>query len=422
MNGRMVSISQQGDREQYRATRSGISQTGSSLLSLLVTIGVCLMIFGQELIGGSSRFLLENDTTFTRNNNEYPAQYYYINQRPNNNVSAVVQQCTEDQRRKIAKQLIIQDDTEFMKTDKKGYGRLPHMFKCPQTEWIESFYEQQQQQQQQDGGLDTFPFLGISVGCNKGDDAIRTARMGMFSTDFDVTIWNNQFNWYRGGPCQQVSSSAQQMRLLSEKTSRRSGEMHCIEPMPSTFKEIKRASDALELESKGFIVSHAAIASARGTVIFPNAMAGREDLGISANNCAADSCEDVQAYSLEQYVQEFVKSTGPVHILQIDVEGWDFDVLFGASSVLDRTHYLEFEYHSVGNWGGLHLPDAIKLLDGKGFTCYWAGQNQLWRITGCYFEVYNHFHGWSNVACVHRSQGELAEIMEQTFLTTLEAW
>jgi FkbM family methyltransferase len=393
------------------------------------------MIFGQELIGDSSRLLLENDTTFTvpfppdnnRNNNENPAQYYYINPQPNNNnnnnnnVSATVQQCTEDQRHTIAKQLMIQDGTQFMKRGKKRYGRLPHMFKCPQTEWIERFYEQQHQD---GGGLDTFPFLGISVGCNKGDDAIRTARMGMFSTDFDVATWTNQFNWPRGGARACRETPSQQMRLLSETTSRRIGEMHCIEPMPSTFKEIKRASDELVLESKGFIVSHAAIASARGTIKFPNAIPGTESLGISTNNCAdnPDNCEDVQVYSLEQYVQEFVKSTGPVHILQVDVEGWDFDVLFGASSVLDRTHYLEFEYHSAGNWGGLHLPDAIKLLDGKGFTCYWAGQNQLWRITGCYFEVYNHFHGWSNVACVHRSQSELAEIMEQTFLTTLEAW
>ena len=37
-------------------------------------------------------------------------------------------------------------------------------------------------------------------------------------------------------------------------------------------------------------------------------------------------------------------------IFYLYVEGYDFDVLFGASSVLDRTHYLEFEYHEQGNW------------------------------------------------------------------------
>jgi hypothetical protein len=47
-------------------------------------------------------------------------------------------------------------------------------------------------------------------------------------------------------------------------------------------------------------------------------------------------------YSLDSYVEKFVKSKGPINILNIDVEGWDFEVLFGASSVLDRTYYVEF--------------------------------------------------------------------------------
>jgi hypothetical protein len=37
-----------------------------------------------------------------------------------------------------------------------------------------------------------------------------------------------------------------------------------------------------------------------------------------------------------------------INVLAIDAEGWDFDALFGASSVLDRTYYLEFEYHMIG--------------------------------------------------------------------------
>lgn len=85
-------------------------------------------------------------------------------------------------------------------------------------------------------------------------------------------------------------------------------------------------------------------------------------------------------FSLEDYVAKYVKGRGPINILQIDGEGYDFDVLFGAGSVLDSTHYLEFfEYR-------YRLPDAVRLLDGKGFTCYWSGENRLCRISGCYFE------------------------------------
>lgn len=52
-------------------------------------------------------------------------------------------------------------------------------------------------------------------------------------------------------------------------------------------------------------------------------------------------------YSLQTYVNKFVKSkTDPINILSVDVEGFDFDVLFGAGSVLDRTEYIEFEFHN----------------------------------------------------------------------------
>lgn len=51
--------------------------------------------------------------------------------------------------------------------------------------------------------------------------------------------------------------------------------------------------------------------------------------------------------------------------------------------------------------------------------CYWSGRGTLWRITNCYFDVYDAWHGWSNVACVHRTHAELSRRMESTFESTL---
>ena len=203
---------------------------------------------------------------------------------------------------------------------------------------------------------------------------------------------------------------------------KRKGEMHCIEPMPSTFSELDRAGDKLGLKNKGMVFTHAAISSTSGAVNFPNTYVGFERSSIRDCNSGAwngKNCVEVPMFSLDDYVAKYVKGSGPINILQIDVEGYDFDVLFGASSVLDSTHYLEFEYHKVGKWGNLHLQDAVRLLDGKGFTCYWSGEDELWRISGCYFEHYNYFHGWSNVACVHRSQKRLYDRMEKVFTDTL---
>ena len=45
-------------------------------------------------------------------------------------------------------------------------------------------------------------------------------------------------------------------------------------------------------------------------------------------------------------------------MLSIDTEGRDFDVLFGASSTLDRSYYLEFEYHIEGDYPLLFCFDV----------------------------------------------------------------
>jgi len=55
-----------------------------------------------------------------------------------------------------------------------------------------------------------------------------------------------------------------------------------------------------------------------------------------------------------------------------------------------------------------------------GFTCYWLSGADLRRITECYFDVYNTWHYWSNLACVHRSYSKLAERMEIRFNQTLD--
>jgi len=191
---------------------------------------------------------------------------------------------------------------------------------------------------------------------------------------------------------------------------------HSIEPIPNTFARLANASSVLGYEEKGFVLVQAAISSRDGEIKFSGGL-GQENLGI--HHQTRSGGKKVPMYSADSYFDKFVKSKGPVNILQIDVEGWDFDVLFGASSVLDRTQYLEFEYHATGPWGGYHLPDTVHLLDHKGFTCYWSGNSKLWRITGCYFDIYNTYHDWSNVACVHRTYEKLAERMESLFLATI---
>lgn len=316
-------------------------------------------------------------------------------------------------------------------TDQKnaiGAVLKPHTLKaltqCPSPGWIEDFYKQPLHEQQHQHHR----FLGISVGCNKGYDAINTARMGMANPFFDKERWGKvmkSLGLNDKGLCGTASKAQFGLEPGPGDTNTpRDGEMHCIEPMPSTHRLLQNASESLMLKDEGFHIFQAVISSTDGTTKFPSWSSGIENLNMDACGPNGEpryrkSCVDIPMLSLESYVDQHVDGTGPIHILQIDVEGNDFDVLFGAGVVLDRTHYLEFEYHKKLPWRNLHLTDATRLLNGKGFTCYWMGTDKLWRITGCELEAYDHFHDWSNVACVHRSQTELSEKMEDVFLRTI---
>jgi len=305
--------------------------------------------------------------------------------------------CNTDQRAKIYDSLQLG----------QGGSRVSYATRCPDPTWIDLWYRE---------GIAIESFLGISVCCNTGSDAIQMTRMGMSNSDFDVLAWAKAMD---SDEISYVCHGAASKEVNSK--TKRPGEMHCIEPMPETFLALSNASTELDTESKNFIVSHTAISSTNGEIKFPigNA-AGVERFGMDACD-EGRNCKSVPMYTLETYVDKFVRGTGPVNILQIDVEGFDFDVLFGASSVLDRTQYLEFEYHRAGHWGSLHLQDAVRLLlDRKGFTCYWMGKGKLWRSTECYVRAYDIWYDWSNVACVHRRGGvALAKIMEYVFDCTI---
>ena len=262
----------------------------------------------------------------------------------------------------------------------------------------------------------------ISVGCNKGYDAIDTARMGMSNTNFNKTSWRESFEVEMdSGVCGQAVIEDPSLFDIQHNPIKKA-EMHCIEPLPTTFDVISKSSQKLGLDREGLVLSKAAISSSNGHIRFPKATEGSE--GFAINYCEYHpfkSCEEVPIYSLQTSVNKFVKSPGPINILSIDAEGFDFDVLFGAGDALGRTEFLEFEFHNTGDWLKYSIMDPVNLLDAQGFNCYFHGvQERLWRLTRCHHEFYDTFHGWSNVICVHRSQEELATRMENIFLETLK--
>lgn len=211
---------------------------------------------------------------------------------------------------------------------------------CQDAEWLGKFFEEEED-------IGTESFLSLSIGCNKGTDAIHIGRLGLLDSNFDVSTWKQAIAI---GNLRDACRGHEQGRINFPK---RKGEVHCIESMIENFQLVKKASNLLGFDSKQFVVAHAAISSRDGNVKFPKLTVGTETGQLEncdqlCNSTIQKCCPDVKMYSLDSYVDKFVESIGPIHVLSIDTEGRDFDVLFGASSVLDRTYYVEFEYHGTG--------------------------------------------------------------------------
>mmetsp|Transcript_20369 Transcript_20369/g.56670 ORF Transcript_20369/g.56670 Transcript_20369/m.56670 type:complete len:285 (-) Transcript_20369:60-914(-) len=241
--------------------------------------------------------------------------------------------------------------------------------------------------------------------------------------------------------------------------------MHCFEPMPQTVSRLKHSASTLGYDKKGYIVINSAVSKEVGTALFSSAeninRDGLENVGLATckNIEERKHCSGVDMTTLKDYVAKHIDNknksnnnnkTPPrtIHHLSIDVEGFDGDVLLGGGTdLLQRVEYLEFEYNWMGSWAKQHLWDVVSYLDGSGsgsthgdfyreatandhdnekeenklsFTCYWAGEKRLWRITDCWMMYYD-VHMWSNVACVNRKRvPKLADKMEAVFRATLD--
>jgi len=322
------------------------------------------------------------------------------------------------------------------------------------------------------------PFLGISVGCNKGFDALNTLRMGISDASLDKKAWqtamveandgkplhisvcgqNNATEQFQLPPPVPPTSNSNKNDRIDVVAARRIGAMHCFEPIPQTVANLKKSAKQLGYDRLGFHVIPKAVSNKAGTVgFYTDNNAGVENIGM-ASACSKimdpasreKMCKDVEVITLKDYVETSIDKNSEantiIHHLSIDVEGFDVDVLFGAGpSVLKRVEYLEFEYNWMGSWEKQHLHDVILMLDGKkhrpiynsnehngnatdidtneyselSFTCYWAGIRRLWRITDCWMRFYD-IHTWGNVACVNRKLAPmLAAKMESVFLNTL---
>jgi FkbM family methyltransferase len=228
--------------------------------------------------------------------------------------------------------------------------------KCPKASWIDQYYRERYNQyyESSPGSLannEKSSFLGISIGCNKGFDAINTLRMGTFDESINKSLWkramtDNGKNPLAGSVCKQdraedifqipkspdISAAGS---TNNQKDSPR-GEMHCVEPMPATYKMLSKSAENLGYTQKGFKVTHAAVSKQSGEMLFSSVgKVGVENRGLATcqrgkkkSLSNSTDCVTVPVYSLKEFVQKKVKAdkSDPINMLSIDVEGFDGDV------------------------------------------------------------------------------------------------
>jgi FkbM family methyltransferase len=91
--------------------------------------------------------------------------------------------------------------------------------------------------------------------------------------------------------------------------------------------------------------------------------------------------------------QDFASTDLPIDFLKIDSEGYDLKVLKGATALLSRTRFLQFEYNSYWIPVGSTLANARRFLQDLGFSIY------LIRSTGLHplrYDFWNDYFRYSN--------------------------
>ena len=191
----------------------------------------------------------------------------------------------------------------------------------------------------------------------------------------------------------------------------------CIEAAAENARPVKAAAKKLGYNILGLHSDHYAVSSSSvpKTIKFPVIPSGQEYTGMDTDNSKFTEFYDVPVISVDEFVA--MKGIKRVDVLKIDTEGNDPLVINGAVHTLAhmKPGYVQFENHGVGRWKSWRLKDVIDLLDHVSYECFWAtNSGRLIRLSACWSSDYDKEKTWSNVACYHREEEKLAQLMESS--------
>jgi len=157
--------------------------------------------------------------------------------------------------------------------------------------------------------------------------------------------------------------------------------VHAFEPCSETFALL---SERLASSPEVTLVNKACSQQAgTATMYVFGAGAGTNSLGEPVDGRIATK-EEVQVTTIDLYCKH--NNIGKIDLLKIDAEGHDFQVISGASEMLDRVaiRFLQFEYNFRWIACRSYLRDAFELLTAKGY--------RIGKLTGAQVEFYPSWH------------------------------
>lgn len=169
--------------------------------------------------------------------------------------------------------------------------------------------------------------------------------------------------------------------LVSSQTRGRAVSLHAFEPAPASRQLLERR---LERFSRSSIIFPQALGQQAGTakLFLDGPTAGTNSLHASGT-AASQPFVQVETTTLDSHLK---RSQLPrVHLLKIDTEGNDFDVLAGAadSLALGLFDLVQFEYNYRWVFGRHFLRDVFELVGSRGYL-----------VGRCFRSRLEFFSGW----------------------------
>jgi hypothetical protein len=271
-------------------------------------------------------------------------------------------------------------------------------------------------------------FTSIHVGCNKGYQALDMLAIGNKDPKkYDWLRWRKAF---LEDATEKVYDSAHSCPhadvYFNGKTPDIAAQAFCIEPVPKNFQQLQLTKNKLGVSDELYLSQVAMSNMVADEILVSN----KEPLGVEGTGfgnwqkaCGDENrdCTKVAVDTLDHWITTTpLAPDAPIHYMSLGLEGYDYAALVGGAKTLNRLHYLDVQYHWVGHWGMQSLLDMVTRLKRKHFVCYFAGDQNLWRITDCWQDHYEH-RFYANIACVNTQLAEpLAKEMEAIFEKTLE--